>query len=161
MLSFNIIGVLLKDKLFKWDLENHLVLSNDLIKVKLPLRKIWKADVSSISTSSEPKKRGEHLKCQLSKSFTVVIQPLSTPLIKPNFHVSIPHWCSTRVSLETRHWETLSCCLKLYPLLLPMYSIIREWENITVRRIMYVVSLSFIQHFKASLEDSLPFSILL
>ena len=34
-----------------------------------------------------------------SKSFTVVIRPLSTRLIKPNFHVSR----STTLSLETRN----------------------------------------------------------
>ena len=31
----------------------NLVLSNELIKVELPQRKIWKADVSSVSPSSE------------------------------------------------------------------------------------------------------------
>ena len=41
--------------------------------------------------------------CQLSKSFTVVIQPLSTRLIKPNFCFDLSHRRSTTVSLETRN----------------------------------------------------------
>ena len=45
--------------------------------------------------------KGLHLKRQLSKSLTVVIQPLPTRLIKPNFHVSLSHQHSTTVSLET------------------------------------------------------------
>ena len=36
---------------------------------------------------------------QLSKSVTVVIQSLSTLLMKPNFYVSLSHWLSTTVSL--------------------------------------------------------------
>ena len=40
---------------------------------------------------------------QLSKSFTVVIQHLSTRLIKPNFSFDLPHRRSTTVSLETRN----------------------------------------------------------
>ena len=40
---------------------------------------------------------------KLSKSFTVVIQPLSTRLIKPNFCFDLPHRRSTTVSLETRN----------------------------------------------------------
>ena len=71
----------------------NLVLSNELIKVELPLWKIWKADVSSVSPSSELR----------SKSFTVVIQPLSTRLIKPNFCFDLSHRRSTTVSLETRN----------------------------------------------------------
>ena len=44
------------------------------------------------------------LNCQsLSKSFTVVIQHLSTRLIKPNFCFDLPHRRSTTVSLETRN----------------------------------------------------------
>ena len=34
--------------------------------------------------------KGQRLKRQLSKSFTVVIQPLSTRLIKPNFCFTLP-----------------------------------------------------------------------
>ena len=49
-------------------------------------------------------------KRQLSKSFTVVIQPLSTRLIKPNFCFDLSHRRSTTVSLETRNpyisWES-------------------------------------------------------
>ena len=44
-------------------------------------------------------KRGERFK-KLSKSFTVVIQPLSTRLIKPNFCSDLPHRRSTTVSLD-------------------------------------------------------------
>ena len=40
---------------------------------------------------------------KLSKSFTVVIQPLSTRLIKPNFCFDLSHRRSTTVSLETRN----------------------------------------------------------
>ena len=40
---------------------------------------------------------------QLSKSFTVVIQHLSTRLIKPNFCFDLPHRRSTTISLETRN----------------------------------------------------------
>ena len=37
------------------------------------------------------------------KSFTVVIRPLSTRLIKPDYPVSLSHRCRTTVSLETRN----------------------------------------------------------
>ena len=37
----------------------------------------------------------------LSKSFTVVTQPLSTCFIKPNFQFFLSHWHSTTVSLQT------------------------------------------------------------
>ena len=43
----------------------------------------------------------------VSKSFTVVIQPLSTRLIKPNFCLDLSHRRSTTVSLETRNSFTL------------------------------------------------------
>ena len=39
----------------------------------------------------------------------VVIWPLSTSLIKPNFNVSLSHWCSNTVSLQT--WNFLSIAL--------------------------------------------------
>ena len=42
------------------------------------------------------------MKHQLSKSLTVIIRPLSTHLIKPNFHVSCSYQCSTTFCLETR-----------------------------------------------------------
>ena len=42
-------------------------------------------------------------KRQLSKSFTVVIQSLSTRLIKPNFCFDLSHRRSTTISLETRN----------------------------------------------------------
>ena len=42
-------------------------------------------------------------KRMLSKPFTVVIQPLSTRLIKPNFCFHLSHRRSTTVSLETRN----------------------------------------------------------
>ena len=42
-------------------------------------------------------------KRQLSKSFTVVIQSLSTRLIKPNFRFDLSHRRSTTISLETRN----------------------------------------------------------
>ena len=42
-----------------------------------------------------------HSKCQLYISFWVVIWPLSSNLMKPNLCVSLSHWCSTIVSLET------------------------------------------------------------
>ena len=47
--------------------------------------------------------KGQRSKRQLSKSFTVVIQPLSTRLIKPNFCFDLSHRRSTTVSLETRN----------------------------------------------------------
>ena len=60
---------------------------------------IWKADLLSVSPSSEQLNKGLMLKTPLlSKSFMVVIQPLSTLLIKPNFQVSLSHQCSTTVS---------------------------------------------------------------
>ena len=46
-------------------------------------------------------------KRQLSKSFTVVIQPLSIRLIKPNFCFDLSHRRSTTVSLETRNSEDI------------------------------------------------------
>ena len=48
-------------------------------------------------------------KRQLSKSFTVVISPLSTRLIKPNFCFDLSHRCSTTVSLETRNLSIAKC----------------------------------------------------
>ena len=63
----------------------NLVLSKKLIKVELPPSKIWKADVSSISPFSLMK--GKRLRHHLSESFMVVIQLLSTHLIKTNFHI--------------------------------------------------------------------------
>ena len=52
----------------------------------------------------------------LPKSFTVVIQPLSTRLIKPNFCFHLSHRRSTTVPLETRNPFTRnlrqSCILK-------------------------------------------------
>ena len=65
-----------------------LVLSNELKPWK-----IKKADVSSVSPSSE-----HH-----SKSFTMVIQLLSTRLTRPNFYIHLSHRHSTTVSLETRN----------------------------------------------------------
>ena len=87
------------------------VLSNELIKVELPPLKIKKAAVSSVSPSSERKTKGltfaltkgERSERRLSKSFTAVIQPLSTRLIKPNFCFHLSHRRSTTVSLETRN----------------------------------------------------------
>ena len=66
-----------------------LVLSNELIKVELPLWKIWKADVSSVSPLSKWKMKGWRWKRQLSKSFTVVIRPLSSRLIKANCYAHV------------------------------------------------------------------------
>ena len=40
-------------------------------------------------------------------SFTVVIQPLSTRFIKPNFSFDLPHRRTTTVSLETRNPLTI------------------------------------------------------
>ena len=51
---------------------------------------------------NEHLKNGYRLKCQISKSFTLVIRPLSTLLIKPNFYVLLSHRRSNTVSLETR-----------------------------------------------------------
>ena len=45
----------------------------------------------------------------LSKSFTVVISPLSTRLIKPNFCFDLSHRRSTTVSLETRNLFIVRC----------------------------------------------------
>ena len=58
---------------------DNLVLSKELIKVELPPWKIWKFEVSSVSPSSSFWRR-------LCKSFTVIIRPLSTRLMKTNFH---------------------------------------------------------------------------
>ena len=48
----------------------------------------------SINSTDEALRSDEGLtqKRQLSKSFTVVIQPLSTRLIKPNFCINSTHW---------------------------------------------------------------------
>lgn len=43
---------------------------------------IWEADILNVSPSLEH--NDERSKCHLTKSFTMVTQPLSTPLIKPN-----------------------------------------------------------------------------
>jgi len=48
-------------------------------------------------------RRAKRSKRQLSKSFTVVIQPLSTRLIKPNFCFDLSHRRSATISLETRN----------------------------------------------------------
>ena len=70
--------------------------------------KLWKADVSSVSPSSERKNENFALtkswrsKRELSDSFTVVIRPLSTRLLKPYFHGSLSRR-DTTVSLETRN----------------------------------------------------------
>ena len=52
-------------------------------------------------------RKGWRSKSQLSKSFTVLIQPLSTCFIKPNFYVSLSHRHSSTFSLETRNLFTL------------------------------------------------------
>ena len=52
--------------------------------------------------------KGQRSKRQLSKSFTVVIQPLSTRLIKLNFCFDLSHRRSTTASLETRNSLTLT-----------------------------------------------------
>ena len=44
----------------------------------------WRDQNKNLVLSNELALR-QRSKCQLSKSFTVVIQPLSTRLIKPNF----------------------------------------------------------------------------
>ena len=62
-------------------------------KVELPMCKIWKADISIRSAE------GLRLEMLPFKSFTAVIPPLSTRLMKPNFHVSLSHRRSTTVSL--------------------------------------------------------------
>ena len=86
------------------------VLLNKLIKVELPLWKIWKADISSDSPSSQLI-IAEHSKCQLSISFILVIWLLSTCLIKLNFHVSLSHRHSTTFSQETRNLSSVSYTL--------------------------------------------------
>ena len=49
------------------------------------------------------------------KSFTVVIQPLSIRLIKPNFCFDLSHRRSTAVSLETRNpLNLLVVCVCLF-----------------------------------------------
>ena len=74
------------------------------------------------------------LKRQLSKSFTVVIQRLSTRLIKPNFcsHLSDPS--STTVSLETRNPFYHATCLFQFPahktILSCLFSDILAWDKI-------------------------------
>lgn len=87
-----------------------MVLSNELIKVEfIPPWKIWKAKVSSTSSSSGwiqlinllSLTNGYCLKHQLSKSFTPIVWPLSTGLIKPNFHASLCHQCNATISLKT------------------------------------------------------------
>ena len=69
----------------------NLVLSNELIKVELPPWKIWKA--------------WTFWKRQLSKSFTVVIRPLSTRLIKPNFCFTLP---PTQHHSFFRNWKLVN-----------------------------------------------------
>ena len=59
--------------------------SNELIKVKIPPSRIWKADVSSVSLSLER------------------ISTLSTCLMWPNFHVSLSHRRSTTFYLQPRN----------------------------------------------------------
>ena len=53
--------------------------------------------------STNERTKGLRSKRQLSKSFTVVIQPLSTRLIKANFCFDFSHRRSTTVSSETRN----------------------------------------------------------
>ena len=81
-------------------------LSNELTKVELLQSKIWKAGIFKINPSSQLQlalTKGYSLKHQLSKSFTLIVWPLSTGLIKPNFHASLCHQCSATISLKTRN----------------------------------------------------------
>ena len=89
-----------------------LVLLNELIKVKLPTWKVLKADVPSVSLSSERMTKGQRSKRQLSKPFTVVIKPLSTRLIiVTNYGLIKPNFCFI-----------LRICCKLWPEL-------NEWKE--------------------------------
>ena len=58
----------------------------------------------------------------------MVIQPLSTRLIKPNFCFDLPHRRSTTVSLETRNSFTLFCLESLTSPKRPGYKPL--WENL-------------------------------
>ena len=75
------------------------VLLNELIKVELPPWKNWKADVSSVSPSSERSfhffrsDEGLTLETSAFQTFTVVIRPLSTRLKKPNFKRQLKFVC--------------------------------------------------------------------
>ena len=78
----------------------NLVLSNELIKVELPLRKIWKTDFSSISPQSDlinvsekivsfPLVKGLCLKRRLFIIFHGGNLNLSTPWTKPNPYIQM------------------------------------------------------------------------
>ena len=60
--------------------------SNMWTKVKLPPLNIWKADVSSVSPSSERMTKGNARKVSFPNRLRWSIRPLSTRLIKPNFY---------------------------------------------------------------------------
>ena len=60
--------------------------------------------------------KGSRSKRQLSESFAVAIQHLSTRLIKPYFCFDLPHRRSTTVSLETRN--PILCSITLFSSLL-------------------------------------------
>ena len=89
---------------------------------------------------------------QISKSFTGVIKPLSTPLIKPNFHVSLSHWCRTTISLKTRNLlvafslhsndTQLKCWIPFYYILCVDISVIKPWIKMIPVKWYGIISLS-------------------
>ena len=87
--------------------DSHGSLHCAVYKVQYSLAKIVITEKFTIIINNNRSDEGLTLKRQLSKSFTVVIQPLSTRLIKPNFCLDLPHRRSTTVSLETRNPFTI------------------------------------------------------
>ena len=81
------------------------VLSNDLVKVKYNhCKRFRKLTFQALALLTFTLMKGLCSKCQVSKSFTVVVtQPLPSRLIKPNFSFTLPLRHSTTVSLETRN----------------------------------------------------------
>ena len=88
-ITWSILGKQQAESVLQWK-----ILINETIKIELQLWKIWEADVSSISPTSQ----------RIAEAFRIfhgVIRPLSTLLIKPNFHVSLSHRRSATFSLES------------------------------------------------------------
>ena len=82
---------------------------NGVDNVNWPSHRHWKADVSSISPSSERIRSDEGLTLwqranTRNVSFSISVRwsiYIINSVDKPNFHVSLPHWRSTTVSSET------------------------------------------------------------
>ena len=61
------------------------------------IKRVDKGRFNSVKDRSQRCDKELTIKRQLCKSFTVIIRPLSTCLIKANFHVALPHRRSTTV----------------------------------------------------------------